>query len=114
VVGDWDGDGDTGIGIVAPSTAVWYLRNTPSAGNPDYTAFQYGLTNGAYVTGDWTGQGTTGLASVAPLNGPGNQTWYMINTPTGGATTVGNSRKKLRHIFVHQGGNAPVSHLPGR
>jgi hypothetical protein len=44
------------------------------------------LTNGAYVTGDWTGQGTTGLASVT--TGPGSENWYLINTPTGGATTV--------------------------
>src|SRR6266851_2697424 len=89
VVGDWDGDGDTGIGVVNPGNGMWYLRQTPSAGNTDITPFQYGLVNGAFLTGDWDGDGVTGLASISPLNGPGNQYWYLINTPTGGSVNPG-------------------------
>ena len=35
VVGDWNGDGKTTIGVVDPGSMTWYLRNENSAGAPD-------------------------------------------------------------------------------
>src|SRR5947208_3645704 len=44
VVGDWNGDGLTTLGVVDPGTMTWYLRNENSAGNADAaTPFQFGL-----------------------------------------------------------------------
>src|SRR4051794_34710002 len=41
VVGDWDGDGVDGVGVVDPSTGMWHLRNHPSAGGPDVIPFEF-------------------------------------------------------------------------
>jgi hypothetical protein len=57
VVGDWDGNGRTGIGVVRGSR--WILRNALSAGPPDRDFTFAG--NGRPVTGDWDGDGRTGV-----------------------------------------------------
>jgi hypothetical protein len=31
VVGDWNGDGTTSIGVLDPTTMTWYLRNENNA-----------------------------------------------------------------------------------
>ena len=54
VVGDWDGDGRDGIGVVRGTT--WLLRNTPTAGPPDHT-FEFGDADAIPVVGDWDGDG---------------------------------------------------------
>jgi hypothetical protein len=42
VVGDWDGDRVTTVGVFDPATATWYLRNSNTPGAPDVTPFAYG------------------------------------------------------------------------
>jgi hypothetical protein len=52
VVGDWDGDGVDTVGLYR--TALWFLRNSNSAGRPDakFVFFQ-----GPPIVGDWRGSG---------------------------------------------------------
>jgi hypothetical protein len=53
VVGDWDGDGADGVGVVKAqgSQLLWRLRQTPTYGQPQYT-FLYGAATSAPVV--WT------------------------------------------------------------
>ena len=57
MVGDWNGDGHTGIGVVRGNR--WILRNAVSAGPADRD-FDF-AGNGRPVTGDWDGDGRTGV-----------------------------------------------------
>jgi len=54
VVGDWNGDGIDGIGVVRGTR--WMLRQTPSSGAPDLD-FEFGEAGGIPVVGDWNGNG---------------------------------------------------------
>ena len=58
VAGDWDGDGDTTIGLYDPTTATFHLRNTNSVGYAD-ASFVFGTANSGFkpVAGDWDGTG---------------------------------------------------------
>src|SRR5947208_526457 len=42
VVGDWDGDGQVGVGVYNPSNGKWQLRNSLSTGPADIT-FIFGV-----------------------------------------------------------------------
>jgi hypothetical protein len=42
VVGDWEGDGRTTLGVVDPTTASWYLRDSNSPGAADLGVFTLG------------------------------------------------------------------------
>jgi parallel beta-helix repeat protein len=59
VVGDWDGNGTTTVGVFDPvgqfgkPPATWYLRNENSSGNPDIAPFSYGAGSWTPVAGDW-------------------------------------------------------------
>jgi hypothetical protein len=63
---------------------TWYLRNSDSAGAPDYTPFQYGGIGWRVVAGDWTGQGASGIGVFDPSSGA----WYLRDLPSSGAPTV--------------------------
>lgn len=56
VVGDWDGNATTTIGVFRSSTNEWYLRNSNTAGNPDIPVFAYGSTalGDRPVVGTWS------------------------------------------------------------
>jgi hypothetical protein len=84
VAGDWDGDGLTTVGVVDPATMTWYLRNSNSAGAPDFTPFPYGAPGWRPVAGDWNGGGATHVGVVDP---GGN--WYLRNSNSAGAPDVG-------------------------
>ena len=60
VVGDWDGDGRTTVGIAGANGERWRwrLRDANSAGSPSYD-FNSGLLTQQPVTGDWDGDGRT-------------------------------------------------------
>ena len=51
VAGDWDGDGETDIGVFQPTTATWALRRSASAGPADQGMFRFFRT-GQRVTFD--------------------------------------------------------------
>jgi hypothetical protein len=95
VVGDWDGNGTTTVGVVNPTglvslggtafptpDAYWYLRNENSAGGPDVTGqpFAFGLSNWIPIAGDWTGSGHTGIGMFDPTS----NTFYLENDPGSG------------------------------
>jgi hypothetical protein len=84
VVGDWNGDGVSTVGVVDPN-GVWYLRNENSAGAPDYKPFRYGAPGWIPVVGDWTGTGHTGIGMFDPSTG----TWYLRNEVSAGAPDAG-------------------------
>jgi hypothetical protein len=84
VVGDWNGDGVSSIGVVDP-TGMWYLRNENSAGAPDAAGpFPYGLGSWIPVVGDWTGAGHTGIGMFDPQTA----TWYLRNETGPGGPDV--------------------------
>ncbi|MGI8701914.1 MAG: N-acetylmuramoyl-L-alanine amidase [Nocardioidaceae bacterium] len=63
VVGDWNGDGKDTIGGFDPDSAVWYLRNSNTPGQPEET-WQYGYPGGRSqpVPADYNGDRRTDLA----------------------------------------------------
>lgn len=84
ITGDWNGSGQSGIGVVDPGTATWYLRNTISTGAPDITPFTFGAPNWTPLTGDWTGSGRSGIGSVSLAT----ETWYLRSNPSAGAPDI--------------------------
>ena len=91
VVGDWNGNGTTTIGIVRPDATghwIWYLRNSNSPGSPDVSPFAYGnmLSGDFPVVGDWNGDGTTTIGVVRPT---GNQmVWLLRNSNSAGSPDI--------------------------
>ena len=83
MVGDWNGDGRDSVGVFDPSTATWYLRNTPTQGCRTTVPSKYAAPGWTPVVGDWSGTGNTSLGVVNPA---GN--WYLRNTPTQGPPTT--------------------------
>ena len=88
VVGDWDGDGDDGVGMVAdggisqvydPSNK-WEL-DTDLDGTAD-TEFTYGRVGDFPIAGDWDGDE---LESVGVVRG---NRWFLKNENTGGPGDV--------------------------
>jgi hypothetical protein len=88
VVGDWNGDGITTIGVVDPSTMTWYLRNSNSPGAPDITPFKYGQPGDIPVVGDWNGDGITTIGVARPNTTTGVLTWYLRNSNSPGAPDI--------------------------
>jgi hypothetical protein len=80
VVGDWDGDGTTTIGVVDPATGTWYLRNRNSAGPAAAGIFPFGLPGWTPVAGDWGGSGHSGVG----MFDPSTATWYLRNEANAG------------------------------
>ena len=70
VVGDWDGNGTTTIGVRRGST--WLLRNSNSPGGVD-TAFDWGWPTDAPVVGDWDGNSTSTIGVFR------SGTWFLRN-----------------------------------
>jgi hypothetical protein len=66
VVGDWNGDGKTDIGVVDPGSMTWLLHLTATPGAPDAGVFQYGGRGSTPVVGDWAGDGKDGIGVVTP------------------------------------------------
>src|SRR5262249_48888534 len=83
VAGHWSGAGKTAIGVVDPSTATWYLRNSASPGGPDTTPFRYGAAGWSPVVGDWDGDGQDTIGVVAASG-----KWYLRNQNGPGGPAV--------------------------
>jgi hypothetical protein len=85
--GDWDGNGTSTIGVVDvtgasdPNFAVWYLKDSNTAGAPDIKPFAYGMKSWIPVVGDWTGSGHTGIGVFDPTTA----TFYLRNSDSPGA-----------------------------
>jgi hypothetical protein len=70
LVGDWNGDGNVGIGVRRGSTFI--LRNSASAGAPDHI-FDWGRPDDVAFVGDWNGNGTAGVGLRR------GRTWFLKN-----------------------------------
>jgi hypothetical protein len=112
VVGDWDGNHTTTIGVFRlantpynmTASPQWLLRNSNTAGNPDL-AFYYGAPEDIQIAGDWDGNGTTTVGVFRPTGTPFNQTtgdqWLLRNSNSFGNPDV---------TFYYGGsGDRPVS-----
>jgi CSLREA domain-containing protein len=80
VVGDWDGDGVDGVGVVfvnpATSFLRWELRNTLSAG-PAEIAFDFGGMGFLPVVGNWDGVPGDEVGVYLPTT----MQWYLSQGP---------------------------------
>ena len=81
LVGDWNGDGTTGVGLFAPKASTFYLTNAFVSGFAQYT-FGYGEPNAGWkpLVGDWNGNGAAGVGLYAPSS----STFYLTDTLTSG------------------------------
>jgi hypothetical protein len=52
VMGDWNGDGQVGVGAIDPS-GVWHLKNFTDFFAPDLAPFAYGLGSWTPLVGHW-------------------------------------------------------------
>ena len=65
---DWDGDGDTTVGLYRSSTGYLYLRNTNKFGVADIAIF-YGIPEDIPLCGDWDGDGLETIGIYRPSDG---------------------------------------------
>ena len=71
------------IGLYAPATAAFFLRNTNSAGATDIT-FNYGPSGLTPLVGDWNGDGVDTIG----LYDPAGAAFFLRNTNSAGATDI--------------------------
>jgi hypothetical protein len=57
--------------MVDPASATWYLRNTNSAGFPDFTPFSFGLGAWQPLGGRWAQPGAARQAGALGVAGDG-------------------------------------------
>jgi hypothetical protein len=81
VVGDWDANGTTTIGVYRQSNHTFYLRNLNDRGGG--SVYSYGATGDRPVAGDWDGNGSDTIGVYRP----GTQTFYLKNS-NGGSTAI--------------------------
>ena len=72
---DWDGDGDTTVGLYRRTSGYLYLRNTNTFGIADIAIF-YGIPEDVPLCGDWDGDG---LETIGIFR-PSNATFYLRNS----------------------------------
>lgn len=80
---DWDGDGETTVGLYRSSTGYLYLRNTNSFGIADVAIF-YGIPEDVPVCGDWDGDGRETIG----IYRPSNSMFYLRNSNSLGFADV--------------------------
>ncbi len=70
IAGDWNGNGQTTVGLYNPSTSAFYLKNSHSGGAADIY-FLYGPAAGGWLplTGDWNGDVSTGVGLFDKVGG---------------------------------------------
>lgn len=83
VVCDWDGDGESSIGLYRGTSGYLYLRNSNTFGVADTSIF-YGIPGDQPVCGDWDGDGIESIGVYRPSTA----TFYLRNTNTLGVADV--------------------------
>jgi hypothetical protein len=75
VIGDWNGDGRTKVGVFRPSVGRWYLDLSGTAQYNSATTItgQFGAFGDRPVVGDWNGDGRTKVGVFRPSVGR----WYL-------------------------------------
>ncbi len=79
VVGDWDGDGSTEIGMLRGNQ--WWLADRDGFSRPP---FGYGMPGDIPVAGDWNNDGIDTIGVYRPSEGR----WYLRNSNTGGVADI--------------------------
>lgn len=72
------------VGVFAPQSATWYLRNSNSAGAPDVAPFAYGMAGFVPTPGDWNGDGIDTVGAFDPAGA----VWYLRDSNSPGAPSV--------------------------
>jgi hypothetical protein len=89
VVGDWNGDGKTTIGVVRNdgfNHFEWHLRNSNSTGGT-HLRFTFGSFGDFPVVGDWNGDGKDTIGIVRD-DGLGHLEWYLRNSNSNGGANL--------------------------
>ena len=87
IVGDWDGDGKDGPGVVrvryGAAAPRWLLRDSTTTGAAQHDFAYGGAYDSGFVTGDWDGNGTDtpGLVRFAQQQRP---TWLLRDVNASG------------------------------
>ncbi|MFG1613256.1 GH25 family lysozyme [Nonomuraea wenchangensis] len=80
--GDWNGDGKDTVSAFDPTTATFFISDTPESGQASYT-FRYGDPGAVPFVGDWDGDGKDNVGVRMGL------TFYMRTSPvTSGTETT--------------------------
>ena len=72
VVGDWDNDGTTTVGVFRPLWGEWFLRNSNTSGDSDVYLPGFGAPGDLPLSGDWNGTGRTSIGVFRPVGSPFN------------------------------------------
>lgn len=80
VVGDWNGNGVSTIGVVRKGNR-WLLRNSNTSGPADID-FIFGQAGDTPVSGDWNGDGVDSPGMVR------GDRWLLRNTPSAGPAEI--------------------------
>jgi hypothetical protein len=79
VVGDWDANGSTTIGVFRQSNNTFYLRNENNRGGG--SVYSYGATSDQPLAGDWDGNGSDTIGVFRPIT-----TRFFLKNSNGGST----------------------------
>jgi hypothetical protein len=96
VVGDWDGNGTTTIGVFRPANTTingstedqWILCDTNTSNDTTLPRITYGAGGDSPIVGDWNGDGTTTIGVFIPAGAPANPSktenmWVLTNSKDG-------------------------------
>ena len=111
VVGDWNGNGRTDIGVFRPTTAAWYLDNNGTTywqGGDTFSTFGNPGVTETPIVGDWTGAAGKDLIGIYT-----NETWYLQSLSSnlgystyyiniGNATPLVNDSLVLEALYADQ------------
>ncbi len=132
IVGDWNGDGITTIGVYRPSTSQFMLRNSNNAGAANVTfTFTGGVATDIPIAGDWTGKGyasvglyrpstrqfmlknlnTTGPANTVFTYGSAGDSPVVGDWNGDGTTTIGVYRPTTRTFFLRNSNTAGAADI---
>ncbi|HTS17799.1 MAG TPA: hypothetical protein VMP11_09520 [Verrucomicrobiae bacterium] len=81
VVGDWNGDGSTGIGVFRPSDLTWRLDSNMNGTTGLVFRFEGMKAGDIPIVGDWDGNGTATPGYFRPADA----SWHLRNSNSTGA-----------------------------
>ena len=84
ILGDWDGNGSTTLGVHVESTGAFFLKNTNAPGGAD-VVFTFGPGSGfRAIVGNWDGVVGVSIGLYSQSTGA----FFLKNTNAGGAADM--------------------------